>query len=79
MATKKITQGSIKRLIKEGAAIDLGEIYAKKAKNNTQPKASEFETIGVSYGTYGMNGALLMRKGKLYGIPSRSSALFYYV
>lgn len=38
MATKKITRGSIKRLIKEGAAIDLGEIYAKKLKTTPSQK-----------------------------------------
>ena len=72
---KKISQKTIKQLIKEGAAIDLSAMYGKK----NYPKAKEFDVIAISYGIYGMNGALLMRKGKLYGIASRNTALFYYV
>ena len=73
MATKKITQSTIKSLIKEGAATDLDTL--KK-----QPKREELSLIGISYGTYGMNGALFVnKKGKMYAIKSRSSLLFYYV
>lgn len=73
MATKKITQSTIKSLIKEGAATDL-DTLAKR------PKREELSLIGISYGTYGMNGALFVnKKGKMYAIKSRSSLLFEYV
>ena len=73
MATKKITQSTIKSLIKEGAATDLATL-AKR------PKREELSLIGISYGTYGMNGALFVnKKGKMYAIKSRSSLLFEYV
>lgn len=74
MATKKITQKSIKQLVKEGAATDI-------EKMTTKPKRSELELLGISYGTNGMNGALFhnRKNGKLYAITQRSSALFEYV
>ena len=74
MATKKITQSTIKSLIKEGAATDLDALKTKR------PKRDELSLIGISYGTYGMNGALFVnKKGKMYAIKSRSSLLFEYV
>lgn len=79
MATKKITLKTIKQLIKEGTAIDLAEVYKKHLKDGKYPRKSEFTIIGISHGTAGMNGALLIRKGKLYGITSNGSALYYYV
>ena len=73
MATKKITQSTIKSLIKEGAATDLDTLQKR-------PKREELSLIGISYGTYGMNGALFVnKKGKMYAIKSRSSLLFEYV
>lgn len=73
MATKKITQSVIKQMVKTGAAIDID-------KMKKRPKTSDLKCIGISHGTYGMNGALFLHKnGKLYAIPSRSSSLFEYV
>ena len=74
MATKKITQKTIKQLVKEGAATDL-EGMTKR------PHPRELDTIGISYGTYGMNGGLFINRktGKMYAITSRSSLLFEYV
>ena len=73
MATKKITQSTIKRLIKEGAAVDIDAM-------KTPPQRKDLNLIGISYGTAGMNGALFLHKnGKMYAIKSRSSSLFEYV
>jgi hypothetical protein len=38
-------------------------------------------TIAVSYGTYGMNSGLFYKEatGKYYYVPTRSTALFYFV
>lgn len=42
--------------------------------------ARGYDVIAVSSGMYGINGALIRSKsGKLYGIPDRSSLLYYYV
>lgn len=82
MTTKKITQATIKRLVKEGAAVDLNALYLKNAANPSKlPKPTEFEVLGISVGSVGRNGALLKHKktGKMYGITSRSSALFYFL
>lgn len=73
MATKKITQKTIRSLIKEGAASDIDEM-------KTKPNRKDLTEIGISYGTSGMNGALFLHKnGKMYAIKSRSSTLFEYV
>ena len=40
---KKISQKTIKQLIKEGAAIDLSAMYGKK----NYPKAKEFDVIAI--------------------------------
>ena len=73
MATKKITQGTIKRLVKEGAAIDM-EALKKR------PHTTELDTLGISYGINGMNGGLFRHRknGKLYAITTRGSLLFEY-
>lgn len=73
MATKKITQATIKKLINEGAAVDIDTM-------KTPPQRKDLTTIGISYGNAGMNGALFIHKnGKMYGIKGRSSSLFEYV
>ena len=73
MATKKISQKTIKTLIKEGAAVNIDEM-------KTRPSRRDLDVIGISYGTAGMNGALFIHKnGKMYAIPSRSSSLYEYI
>ena len=74
MATQKITQKTIKDMVKSGAAIDL-------EKMQNPPKRRELEVIGISKGTSGMNGALFLhsKNKKMYAITSRSSMLFEYV
>ncbi|MDE7025555.1 MAG: hypothetical protein K2O88_06725 [Paramuribaculum sp.] len=69
---EKTTQREIKRLIKLGAAIELTDTKAVKY--------SELRTVAMSFGIYGMNGALFQHEttGQLYAIPSRSTLLFYY-
>lgn len=68
----KTTQREIKRLIKAGAAIELTD-------TKTVP-CGRLETVAMSFGIYGMNGALLKdcETGQLYGIPRRDGILFYY-
>lgn len=46
-----------------------------------RPGVTDLETIGISYGTYVMNGALFLHRKnkKMYAITSRSSLLFEYV
>lgn len=73
MATKKITQSTIKRLVKEKAVHDIDKMTNRPAKR-------DLTLIGISYGVYGMNGALFLGKnGKMYAIIGRSSSLFEYV
>lgn len=68
----KTTQREIKRLIKAGAAIELTDTKTVNAGRLT--------IIALSFGLYGMNGALLKddETGQLYGIPRRDGILFYY-
>lgn len=74
MVTKKITQKTIKQLVKEGAAKDLEAM-------KTRPSKRDLDTVGISHGHYGMNGALFTHRKtkKMYAITSRSSLLFEYV
>ena len=73
MATKKITNKTIKDLVKTGAAIDISTMKKR-------PAHSDLTKIGVSHGTNGMNGALFLHKnGKMYAITGRGSLLFEYV
>lgn len=70
--TRKITQKTIKQLVKEGAATDI-------EKMKKRPRTVDLELLGISMGINGMNGALFKHKnGKLYAIASRSSLLFEY-
>lgn len=68
----RTTQKEIKRLIKVGAAIELTDTA-------TIP-AGRLEAVALSFGMYGMNGALFQdaETGQLYAIPCRNSILFYY-
>lgn len=72
---EKTTQRELKSLLRDGIALPVNYGTEK------QIASSRLETIKISRGIYGMNGALLrdIYTGQLYAIPSRSSALFYYV
>lgn len=81
MATNRLSQKSIKQIIKDGAASDLNEMYRKnKYSTKGLPTPGSLTLIGTSKGQSGHNGALFRAKsGKLYAIASRSSLLFYYL
>lgn len=69
---KQTTQKEVKNLIKFGAAIEL---------TDTKPiPAGRVSTVALSFGLYGMNGAILKddETGQLYAIPRRDGILFYY-
>lgn len=74
MTTRKITRKNITDLVKSGAAIDF-------TYSQNKPKKGDLRTIGVSYGTAGMNAALFINEktGRMYAITSRCSLLFEYV
>lgn len=69
---EKTTQKEIKRLIRLGAA--------KEITKCGEPANSQLDTVAMSFGIYGMNGAIFKHRqtGELYAIPSRSTMLFYY-
>lgn len=69
----KTTQKAIKEGIRCGAIIELTD--------TRQIESGDLENIAMSFGIYGMNGGVWRHRktGKLYGIASRCSALFYYV
>lgn len=70
---KKFTQTQIKHLIQSGILKDLNAIPEAD-------RPARLDTVGMSFGTYGMNGAILVDEntGTAYGIAARSSTLFRY-
>ena len=72
-----LKQKELKDMARYGEAEDITMISDAEAK---ELKKKGIETVGVSRGTYGMNGALLRdRDGNKYVITARSSNLFYFV
>lgn len=72
-----LKQKELKDMARFGQAEDITTISDEEAK---ALRKKGIETIGVSRGTYGMNGALLRdNEGKKYVITARSSNLFYFV
>lgn len=69
---ERTTQKEIKRLIRLGAA--------KEITNEKEIKYNELDTVAMSFGVYGMNGAIFKHRqtGELYATPSRCTMLFYY-
>ena len=69
---KKYTQKALKAMVADGRATHITEYGSIPEKT---------DVIGMSHGTYGMNGALLLGResGKLYAITARSTVLFQYV
>ena len=69
---KKYTQKTLKAMVADGSATRITEYGSVPEKT---------DVIGMSRGTYGMNGALLLGResGKLYAITERSTVLFQYV
>lgn len=68
---KKTNLRELREFIRDGIAIELKDI----------DETLSLETIRMSFGTYGMTGALLIDNSndQLYAIVGRSSTLFYYV
>lgn len=72
-----LKQKELKDMARFGQAEDITTISDVEAK---ELKKKGIETVGISRGTYGMNGALLRdNEGKKYVITARSSNLFYFV
>lgn len=73
-----LKQAELKKMAKYGEAEDITSLSDAEAK---ELKKSGVELVGISRGTYGMNGALMRgtADGKLYVITSRNSNLFYFV
>ena len=73
---KKIT----KKFIKGFNAVDITNISSEEDKI-LRDKEKGFETVAVSYGVYGMTGAIIRGRNskKLYKITQRNSNLFYFV
>ena len=72
-----LKQKELKDMARFGQAEDITTISDEEAK---ALRKKGIETIGVSRGTYGMNGALLRdNEGNKYVITARSSNLFYFV
>lgn len=72
-----LKQKELKDMARFGQAEDITTISDEEAQ---ALRKKGIETIGVSRGTYGMNGALLRdNEGKKYVITARSSNLFYFV
>lgn len=72
-----LKQKELKDMVRYGEAEDITTISDAEAK---ELRKKGVELVGVSRGTYGMNGALLRdNDGKKYAITARSSNLFYFV
>lgn len=68
---KKTTQKTIKNMIQAGIARRVTEC-AQIAEN--------YNCLAYSVGIYGINGLILRgESGQLYAIPSRCTALFFYL
>ena len=68
---EKTTLRELREFIRDGIAIELKDI----------DETLSLETTRMSFGLYGMTGALLIdnNNGQLYAIVGRTSTLFYYV
>lgn len=72
-----LKQKELKDMARFGQAEDITTISDAEAK---ELKKKGIETVGISRGVYGMNGALLRdNEGNKYVITARSSNLFYFV
>ena len=72
-----LKQKELKDMARYGEAEDITTISDAEAK---ELKNKGIETVGISRGVYGMNGALLRdNDGNKYVITARSSNLFYFV
>ena len=64
-----------RKAIRETCAMDITNYSFDQA--NDLMKAHTLRTVAISYGVYGMNGALFQdENGELYKITARNSTLF---
>lgn len=75
---KRYKQKELKEFIRMGIAEDITKLSNESIKE-IKDNEKGLENIGLSIGTYGMNGGLFKgyESGKLYVITSRNSNLFY--
>ena len=70
----KTTQKALKKHVAAGIAHDITHYSFEEA--DALHRAHSLETIAVSSGVYGLNGALLKdENGKLYAITARNTTL----
>jgi len=76
---RKYTQRDLKALVRTGAAVDITNHGTAEYKALLE-KEKDFERIGYSTGTYGINGGLIQGRetGTLYAITARTSAVLIY-
>jgi hypothetical protein len=69
----RYTQKALRKLVKDGLAIDLTNAHDYKAI------PERYEQVGYSKGIYGCNGKLLRgESGQLYAITTATSALYIF-
>jgi hypothetical protein len=70
---EKMTMKEIKRLVRIGVAEDISE------KKDRKDIPERYTLIGYASGIYGVNAKLIKgESGKLYAIPTRTSALYIF-
>ena len=70
----KTTQKALKKHVAAGIAHDITQYSFEEA--DSLYRAHSLETIAISRGVYGLNGALLKdENGKLYAITARNTTL----
>ena len=70
----KTTQKTLKKYVAAGIAKDITQYSFEET--DALYKAHSLETIAISNGVYGLNGALLKdENGKLYAITARNTTL----
>ena len=75
---RKITKKEIREYIKLGFAQDITTYSFDQVEQLR--KARALDVIAISYGIYGMTGALLQdENGECYAIAARNSSLFQLV
>ena len=76
----KYTIKQLKGAVKNEVAFDITNISEFNLNQLTNTEKG-FEKIGISFGKYGMNGALLRgcKTGRLFVITARNSTLFRLV
>lgn len=68
----KTTQKALKRHVADGIAQDITRFSFEEA--DALHQAHRLETVAISSGVYGLNGALLEdENGKLYAITARTT------